>query len=473
MTRHRPPPARGGHGKSTQTQAAGLFTEALAHHRAGRLDQAEALYRRFLALVPGHRGGTANLAGVLAAGGRPEPAVALYRALAEESDDAHAHYNLATALMRCDRWDQAEPAFRRTLALDPAHVPGLVNLAFFGARFGQLEAAETLGRRALRLQPEHREAHGNLAMVLLRAGRLAEGWREYEWRDGLTRLPGPAWRGEEVAGKVVLLYAEQGLGDSLQFMRYAPLVAARGARVVLRVQRPLIRLAASLVRLPGAGAITVVADDQPPPPHDLACPLMSLPGLFATDLATIPAEIPYLWPDAGEAEEWRRRLAGPPGLLVGLAWAGDPRPDNPRAAAIDRRRSLRLADFAPLAAVPGVSLVSLQKGAPAEQLRTPPPGLAVRDVMGEIGDFAGTAALAAGLDLVIAVDTSVAHLAGALGKPVWVLSRHDGCWRWLLERDDSPWYPTLRLYRQTRPGAWAEVIARVAADLAGLVALGR
>jgi hypothetical protein len=252
---------------------------------------------------------------------------------------------------------------------------------------------------------------------------------------------------------VLLLHAEQGLGDTLQFCRYAPLAAAR-ARVVLEVQAPLARLLSSL-----PGVSQVIARGEALPAFDAQAPLLSLPRAFGTTIETVPARVPYLAADPDQAAAWGRRLAALPGLKVGLCWAGEPRAGFPELAAIDARRSISLAALAPLAKVAGVSFVSLQKGAPAAQAADPPPPMALFDYTAELADFADTAALVENLDLVISVDTSVAHLAGAMARPVWLLNRFDTCWRWLLDRQDSPWYPTLRLFRQTTPGDWTSVIA--------------
>ena len=232
----------------------------------------------------------------------------------------------------------------------------------------------------------------------------------------------------------------------------------------LEVPRPLARLLASL-----KGGAEIVVTGDPLPPFDVHCPLMSLPLALGTTLETIPATVPYLAADAPRVAFWRQRLAALPGRPVGLVWAGAPRRHHPDAHAIDRRRSMRLEHLAPLAAVPGVSFVSLQKGDAAAQARLPGVGLQLHDFTTELNDFADTAALVAALDLVIAVDTAVAHLAGALGKPVWILNRFDAAWRWLLGREDSPWYPTARLFRQPAPGDWDGVVGEVRESLAASI----
>ncbi|MFI4983096.1 MAG: hypothetical protein ACHQIO_22320 [Nevskiales bacterium] len=317
------------------------------------------------------------------------------------------------------------------------------------------------------ISPDYPNAHWHESMCRLLIGDFPAGWPKYEWRwrtevgaNEKRTFAQPLWLGEQnIAGNTVLVHAEQGLGDTIQFCRYATLLANCGAHVVLEVQLPLVRLIASL------GVGTVVAFGDRLPPFDLHCPLLSLPLAFQTTLETIPAPQSYLSADPIQAEAWRRRLAPLPGRRVGLVWAGLARRNQPDAMATDRRRSITLGHLAPLAALPGVSFISLQKGEPATQTRSPPAGMQVHDFTDELADFADTAALVVGLDLVISVDTAVAHLAGALGTEVWILNRFDTCWRWLLNRDDSPWYPSARLFRQPSFGDWDSVIDRIGNEL--------
>ncbi len=364
----------------------------------------------------------------------------------------------------------AETLCRRALRLQPEHLSARNNLGIVHLDLGDLARAETLFRSVLESEPYHPDARFNLSLALLKGGRLREAWDLYEARWETGQLPKvradlQPWRGEPLEGRTIALHAEQGQGDTLHFVRYAPLVAERGARVFLIVQPSLKRLVA---RMPGVAAVYGTSDAFPRP--DFHCPLLSLPRLFGTTLESVPARMPYLFPPAEAVAHWLSVPLPGDGLRVGLVWSGDPRPGFISAHLTDRRRSMILADFAPLAQVPNLRLVNLQMGAPAAQLADPPPGLVLHDPMGAVRDFADTAALILRLDLVITVDTSVAHLAGALGKPVWVLSRYDGCWRWLQERDDTPWYPTMRLFRQTEPGGWAATVARVAAALSEITA---
>ncbi|MBY0432204.1 MAG: hypothetical protein K2Q10_13475, partial [Rhodospirillales bacterium] len=284
----------------------------------------------------------------------------------------------------------------------------------------------------------------------------SEGWREYEWRWRLAaspprRLPAPAWQGEAGEGRTLLLHAEQGLGDTLQFIRYLPLAAARGFRVVAEVQEPLVRLVAA--SFPEAAVIP--RDTAALPPFDLHAPLMSLPALFNTTLETVPAAIPYLRPPADMAA---RPVPGN-GLRIGISWGGDPRHNN------DSRRSIPLKRLLPALNGADVSLFSLQKGPKADELA----GVeGVTDLGAGFDDLADTAAALAGLDLVISVDTAIAHLAGALGRPVWILLPFAPDWRWLLGVEASPWYPTARLFRQPAPGAWDAVLSQLSASLSTL-----
>ncbi|MBO0736770.1 MAG: tetratricopeptide repeat protein [Alphaproteobacteria bacterium] len=426
----------------------------------GRLVEAEASYREALRLSPNYPEAHSNLGHALCDLGRPAEAEASCReALRLRPNNPQAHNNLGVALNDLSRAAEAEASYREALRLRPNYPEVHSNLGSALYALGRLTEAEASFREALRLRPNYPEAHDNLGHALLLAGRFEEGWKEYEWRwktktlsSSARDFSAPLWRGEAIADRTILLHAEQGLGDTLQFCRYAPLIG-RGAGIILEVQAPLVRL---LSRLPGV--MKIGARGESLPPFDLHCPLMSLPLAFRTTLDTIPAATPYLSADPSLAANWRERLVGLDGPRIGLVWAGQARSNFPAAAAVDRRRSIALKALAPLAEVSGVSFVSLQKDGPAAQAANPPPGMVLHDFTGKLHDFEDTAALIVNLDLVISVDTSVAHLAGALGKPVWLLNRFDTCWRWLLNRDDSPWYPTLRQFRQPRPGDWNSAV---------------
>jgi Flp pilus assembly protein TadD len=423
----------------------------------GATARAEAAIRRALAFEPGHAKAR-NILGVLQLDrGEPAAAAAEFRAaIAQAPADPDAYVNLGDALAALGQHDEPVRQCREAVARAPDSPDALNNLgtALFHAR--QLPEAIATFRRAIALAPEGAESHFHLGMALLAAGDMPAGWHEYEWRWRTPFLAptrrdfaAPLWDG--AAQGTLLLHAEQGFGDTIQFCRYAPLLAASGRRVHLEVQAPLVRL---LRRLPGIAS--VVARGDPLPDFDAHAPLMSLPSLLGTTLATIPGTIPYLAADPADAA-LAARLPPRPGLRVGLAWAGNSYRAAREMAAVDRRRSLDPVLLAPLAACPGVQLISLQKDGAA--------ALPLTDLMAAMRDFADTAALITHLDLVISVDTAVAHLAGALGKPVWLLNRHDAEWRWLHDRADSPWYPSMRLFTQPAPSDWASVVAELTAQL--------
>ncbi|MBY6264852.1 tetratricopeptide repeat protein [Azospirillum sp. 412522] len=432
-------------------------------------------YRRSMLLRPDYPSPHNNMANALWELGEAAAARTRYRqAIALKPDHPDAYGNLGHALRtrakRFADYREAEKECRRALRLDPGNLAAGNNLGIVHLSRNELKAAEERFRQVLARSAENADAHFNLSLTLLKAGALAEGWKHYEWRWRTGQLPlpnlsQPRWQGEPLEGRSILVYAEQGHGDTLHFARYVPLLAERtgaerAGRVTLVAQPGLVRL---LKRMPGIDSVHAV--NEPVRDFDVHTPLLSLPGFFGTTLDTIPVQVPYLAPDPADIETWRQRIPVHGGVRIGLVWAGDPRPHMLHANATDQRRSMALSDLAPLATIPGAVFFSLQKGKAGAQSHTPPRGMAMIDLMDEVNDFADTAALISALDLVICVDTSVAHLAGALGKPVWVLSRFDGCWRWLTGRQTTPWYPTMRLFHQTRPGEWATVVESVARAL--------
>ena len=387
--------------------------------------------------------------------------VSLREALRLKPDFADAHAELGRVLDCLGRFDEAEASVRTALRLEPEHAFAHFSLGYVLCNLGRVSEAEASYRTALRLRPEGPGWHLSLGLALLLAGKFEEGWKEFEWRWQTERMvrrrphpPVPSWNGEPIGDRVILLLADQGLGDTLQFCRYVPQVAASAGRTILAVQPALVRL---LSRLPGVSE--VIDQGGRPPSFDLWCGLMSLPYAVATTQETIPATTPYLTADPADVAHWRERLTGFVSLRVGLCWAGG-RSSYVSQIAVDRRRSLALDALAPLGEVSGVQFISLQKGPPAVQADRPPRGMQLHDFAEDLHDFADTAALIDNLDLVISVDTAVAHLAGALGKPVWVLNRFDTCFLWPRNRDDSPWYPLVRQFRQPTPGDWPSVIGR-------------
>ncbi|MFM0720635.1 tetratricopeptide repeat-containing glycosyltransferase family protein [Paraburkholderia strydomiana] len=396
--------------------------------------------------------------------GRAGDALAdLDHALALRPDYAAAWSNRGNVLADMNRPQEAEHSYRRALELAPAFVDAWNNLGLAQSDLDQHAQALSSYERALALDPGSVETRWNQSLCLLRMGQFEAGWRQYESRWERARIKAarrgfaqPLWLGDfPIDGKTILLHAEQGLGDTLQFCRYAALVSKLGAKVVLEVPSSLMRL---MTTLDGVGQL--VEAGQPLPPFDCHCPLLSLPLAFRTDEASIPASTPYLFADTEAVRAWGERIDAQADrrLKVGLVWAGENRSHVAELRRIDERRSIALERFAPVVEVPGVCFFSLQKGAAASQLAGSALSGCVVDYTEDLHDFADTAALVANLDLVISVDTSTAHLAGALGKPVWILNRFDTCWRWLLERSDTPWYPHARLFRQPALGDWDSVM---------------
>ena len=434
-----------------------------------QIQEAIACYRRAISLQPGPIEAYCNLVDVLRVSGGCEEAIEIgRRGVALRPDYPEIQLSLANALHQAGQIDEAVRIYRRILVLRPDWPELLSNLALALAPQGHFDEAIECGRRAIALQSDYAEAHANLALVLLLLRQWPEGWQEYEWRYRVPGFPdserfttGPHWDGSDMAGRTILLRAEQGIGDTIQFVRYLPIVSARGGRVLLEVPPELQRLLAGA----NSGGATVIPQVKgaAPPAFEVMLPLMSLPAkLGEFDLESIP-KLPYITADPVLQQQWRDRLGAQPGLKVGLIWAGNA---NHRR---DRSRSISLTMFAPLARE-NVRFYSLQFGPPAAQAASLPPGMTLIDMTREIHDFADTAALIAELDLIISVDTAAAHLAGAMGKPVWLLLPLVPDFRWLLDRQDSPWYPTMRLFRQTRDGDWQEPIARVAEELHQLCA---
>lgn len=501
--------------------SAALEQAALAAKQAGRLEEAARLFAEQVRLQPKAHVPLYNLGNTLLALGRLADAVeAFRRAVRLAPRFAPAHNNLGMAQLQLDEIAYAAASFARAAALDPANpasqflaghallrldkpgealaylqraerlvpndpvtltdladalrrlgrstevlapahaaaqlAPARIevwnNLANAERGLGNLAEAEAASLRALALVPGDADAHYNLALTLLAAGRWEEAWPHWEYRFlSVTKapapVPGPLWNGADLGEGVLYLRAEQGLGDTIQFCRYAVLARPR-TRVVLAVQKPLLRLLGCLE------GITLCADHELPPGFAAQAPLLSLPGVFGTAPHTVPMPTPYLRAEPARQAFWQQRLADLAGLRVGLVWAGNP------GFPFDHLRSLPAASLAPLAAVAGVSFVSLQLGA-----RDKPP-FKIADFTAELTDFAETAALIANLDLVIGVDTAVIHLASALGVPTWLANRFDGDWRWGASGDTSPWYETLRIFRQGPERDWAPVLAAMAVALA-------
>lgn len=445
----------------------------------GRLDEAAARYRRAITLQPDYVDAHVNLGSVLVKQEKLEEAAACYESgLAVVPHSARLHFNLATVLTGRGSLEDGVAGFRKALSLKQDYPEAYNGMAAAFMALARVEDAEKSYRKALALKPDFGQARFGYALARLMQGDYATGFALLESRFDKAALTEsiyagmharvdelrdvPRWLGEDATGKALLVWTDQGFGDTLMFLRYLRLLKRRGfGKLIVQCEPPFMRLVQTLPEVD-----KVVSGKAPVPfgEFDCHCPISSLPLAFATRLDTIPAQVPYLFVPPAMKEEWGRRLAGVGPLRVGLVWAG--RSDFTR----DALRRLRLQQFSPLFEVDGVAFVSLQKGDPAAQrIGT---AWTILDWMDECNDLLDTAALMEQLDLVISVDTGMVHLAGALGRPVWVLNRFESDWRWGLEREDCAWYPTMRIFRQQKPGDWDGVMQRVAGALRNVVDVG-
>jgi tetratricopeptide (TPR) repeat protein len=518
--------------------AAQTLAKAITHHKAGRLAEAERLYRVAIGLVP-HHGNASHLLGLLyLVGGKPEQALPLLRdALKAQPNNPEILNVFGGALRDTGRGKEAAERFRQVLAINPAHADALNNLGSVLLKESKLEAALVSFKKALQVRPDFPAASANMAatlwamerraeargiiedamriepdnaeiivkhgeflyddgkigealehynraltqapehlhalfaksLALLALGKYSEGWKLYEVGFGRHDIRGISpfavvkpWDGKPAPDKHLLIWSEQGLGDSLQFIRYAELCKQRVGKVSVLCPKPLLRLFKALPFIDDS----FDAPQEGRNSFDEHVSMMSLPHLFDTVLETVPAAVPYLRVDPEIQAKWGVKFAGVAGVKIGLVWAGGSRKSNVHANLIDLQRSVGLERMKSWLDLQGARFYSLQKDKPAAQIAEI--GLADRitDFMGEVADFADTAAIVQNLDLVITVDTSVAHLAGGLGKPVWILSRYNACWRWLQNRPTNPWYPTARIFGQPAMGDWDSVMAEVGRELA-------
>jgi Flp pilus assembly protein TadD len=445
--------------------------------KARRLGEAMGICQDILETQPDHPAALAMLGSIMGHRGEVDEGIQkLRRACELVTNNASWFSNLSSLCRIACRLDEALTAIERALALSPKHPSLLLSLAKLRMDRGEYEVAIAAFLDVLAREPENPEAHLAIGQIQLMHGQTRPGWYEYEWRNRLEQARGsipdmsrPQWNGMRLPNDAILLIGDQGYGDTLQFARFIPLVAERCARVLLGCAPDLTAL---LAPIPGVHASFTRWQDIPK--HAVYCRLSSVPALVGVEMDALPGKMPYIFADPASVAAWRERLDGRLGVRqpgdrprVGVVWAG--RPTHPN----DRRRSLRLAQLAPILATPGVAFVSLQKVVPARDAA----GFAalgnVLDVAADLTDFSATAGLIANLDLVITVDSSVAHLAGSMGRPVWVLAPRPSDWRWMLERSDSPWYPSLRLFRQAVAGDWDSAITAVAAELSGLTRASR
>ena len=422
---------------------------------AHAFQQALALRRESPDMQSGCYDAALNLANVLKEMDRLDEAIPLYRQTAAwRPDNAGAINNLGVALLDSGQTEAARPLLEKAVRLDPSYADARSNLGNIHLANAELNPAIDCYREAMRLKPDMAVAHLNLAVGLLMAGDFKNGWKEFQWRwdwesSSSRYCSQPRWRGEPLAGKTILLHEEQGFGDTIHFIRFAPWVAAQGGRVIVETFHPLVDLVSTV-----SGVSEVVPLGKPLPAYDYHATLLSLLGVFELDFSNIPASVPYMTPPAKAFPG----LGKNENIKVGVVWAGKSKPTP--------RRSIPLKTLSPIFDIPGFSFFSLQVGPPSSELNDL--NSPIVDLSPRLTSYADTAAAISQLDLVISVDTSVAHLAGALGKPVWTLLMHVPDWRWWLGRADSPWYPTMRLFRQPSPDDWMSVMSRVTAALCAM-----
>jgi tetratricopeptide (TPR) repeat protein len=438
--------------------------------QVGRAPEALQCYDKAIELQPTFALAHLNRADLLLRLSRPREALASCdHAIALGYDNAHVHVNRGISLQDLGRLDEALASYERATALEPNDLAAPYNRGRIFIHQHRFAEALAGFDKCISLLPDHPEANNAKAICLLLLGHFEDGWRLHEWRNKrgasfparVLQLPQPLWLGEQrLEGKTLFIHWEQGFGDTIQFCRYARLAQQLGAHVVLEVQPVLRRLLQSF-----SPAIEIVADPDLAAGADYQCPLLSLPLAFRTTIETIPAAVPYLAAEPERVTRWRDRL-GSSGFRVGICWQGS-------TGLVDVGRSFPLAMFRPVAAIPGVRLISLQTHCGTEQLRALPPDMTV-ETLGDNFDlgpdaFLDRAAVMQHLDLIITCDTAIAHLAGALARPTWVVLKHTPDWRWMLERDDSPWYPTHRLFRQPSAGDWPGVFAHLHSELLNLL----
>ena len=424
----------------------------------GRIDEAIASYKIAMSLKPDYAMAYCNLGTALQELGKIDEAITKYKkALSFKPDFVMAYCNLGSAFHESGLLNEAKTCFKKAIALNPDYAMAYSNLGSIHQEFGNIDGAIENYDRAIALNPDEPTAHKNKSIALLLQENFTEGWPEYEWRlqtkvHSLRDFRKPGWDGSPLNGKSILVHAEQGFGDTIQFVRYLPMVKAQGGHVIFECHKSLFRL---LKKCDGIDRIIERSSNiVPEVQFDFHIPLLSLPGLFGTTLDSIPSDVPYVTVDPGLVEKWQIRLNHDSNFKIGIVWAGNPSFKN------YHNRSCSLTDFAALAEITWRSFYSLQKG-PASVENKIAPELKTTDLKNELNDFADTAAVISNLDLIISTDTAVVHLAGAMGKPVWTLLHSAPDWRWWLKRTDSPWYPSMRLFRQTQLNDWSGVFEQV------------
>ncbi|MCP4268491.1 MAG: tetratricopeptide repeat protein [Candidatus Brocadiaceae bacterium] len=422
----------------------------------GNLEEARTLLEKVTKLKPDHATAYNNLGTVLKEQGKPEEAVKCYnKSIILKPDYAMAHCNSGNLLKELGRFEEAEASCRRAISLQPDYADAHNNLGSTLQKRGKFDEAIISYNRSIKLSPDSISARINKSVALLLTENFEEGWPEYEWRlhtkNCIPRaFKQPRWDGSTLNGKSILVHVEQGFGDTIQFVRYLPMVQAKSGHVIFECQKELVSL---LKNCNGIDRIVEISSN-PDVNFDTHIPLLSLPGIFGTNIDSIPSGIPYITVDPTLEEHWRKKISGNNNFKIGITWAGRP-------TYKDRFRSCSLADFAPLAAIHGITFYSLQKGPASREVLNPPERMKIINLDNELKDFADTAAVMQNLDLVISTDTAVVHLAGALGKPIWTLLHSAPDWRWFLNREESPWYPGMRLFKQAKHNDWTEVFEQV------------
>lgn len=433
---------------------------ATALDKLGREDDAFADLVRAVQINPNMAPALAALAQMHARRKEFEQAIAMFRrAIAIDPSNSHFYGGLGIVQIRLGQYEQAVENCRKAIQLLPTFVDPYVNMGLALTDLGEHDQALKAYEKALELDPGCAGTHSNRALIHLRNADFERGLADYEHRWRLPEFEkmaqeytAPRWSGESLDGKTLLIWHEQGFGDSIHFIRYARILARRGATVIAQVQPQLLSLFKSV-----EGISRLITRDDPIPQTDYHIPMLGLPGVMKTRSDTIPGEVPYIVPDPALVEQWRERVAPHTGFRIGITWSGNP------LLRLNHERSILLSHYAPIGRVPGVQIFSLQVGVETEQLSKAP--FPIVDLTSHIRDFSDTAAFLANLDLVIAVDTAVLHLAGAMARPTWALIQKWPDWRWQLDREDSPWYPTVRLFRQPKLRDWPSVFERIAREL--------
>lgn len=447
-------------GNSAELTTKQALDLARQHHIKGRLDGATNIYQEILRLNPDNLTALHSFSAFAYQTRKYDIAIDLIeKAISINPNDARSYNNLGSAFKKLGALDDAKVSYQKAVTIKPYYADAHSNLGVILNEQGKLEEAAASYQKAIDIKPDYAEARFNLGVLHLLRGDFETGWEGYAWRwrrversDSLRDYDAPQWNGEPLENKHIFIYHEQGFGDHIQFVRYVSALHKKGARITLEAPVALNRLLQCLNNI-----VTLITPGDTPSEFDYHVPILELPKLFGTTLNTIPQDHSYLQADTVLVKEWAKRLGPKKDFRVGIVWAGKPTHKN------DKNRSIDPQLFQSLSAVPGVSFYSLQLGRNDEATRIINPN--INDLAPHINDFADTAAIMSNLDLVITVDSAVAHVAGALGIPVWTLLPYIPDWRWLLDRDDSPWYPTMQLFRQKNAGNWSEVMERVISAL--------